>query len=848
MRGCRSRRRIGFALLALLLGELAWAQAGAPLAGRRLEDVLEELRTAGLALVYSTDLVRPEMKVRAEPRGREPRERLDEVLAPHGLVAEPGPAGTLVVVKRRKAAKPADAADPGAGLRLGFEDDAEVQQALPDPGPATLRLGSRDVLRTPGALDNVFRALSVMPGVTGAGLFESKIAVRGGAPDQNLTLMDGVEIHNPFRLFGAVAAFNPETVARFDLLAGAFPAQYGDRLASLLVVETRDGRRDRAFAGAAHASATDASLALEGRLPGPGDGAWLFASRRTYYDLVAERFVGEGLPSFDDLQLKLSWRTASGARLALTAWRSRESTDADWSDAADTVVVGSQGRNDLVALNVAFPFGRRVTLRGVASAYRFEESLVLDVAGYSDMRVSFDRRVPQGSLANANDQLLTLEMERATRVQDLALRQQLEIALSPRHRLDIGAELHELETSWQQTLPADRNPESANGSSMLFGAGLPDAIDSSFDGTRGAAFLQYQGRIGSRLSLTSGLRLERSGAGVSTALAPRLHTGLDLGRFGRLTAGAGVHHQSPGYEKLLHSDYFLDLSRELRPALGLERSLDFVLGYALGLGASSNLSLEGYYRDFSNLVIGRQESEAERAARLATYDYPANLAWGLPSAPIITSRPVGGASGRAYGLLASVTRGERPGRRLSGWLAYAWGRAERTAYGRTYPFDYDRPHALTAVAAWRFSKRFELGVTARVASGLPTTPPRGVYVLGAPDVNDVDRDGNRDELRPARDGALRPIYVVDPGDASTLHTIRLPTYARLDARLTFAPRGPQGRWLFYVEAINVTDRENAASYDWDIRLDPGAERPHVVLREGQDGIPFLPTLGVRVRF
>jgi hypothetical protein len=814
------------------------------LAGRRLQDVLEELRTRGLNLIYSTELVRDGMKVRAEPKASEPRSVLDEVLAPHGLVAKPGPGGALVVVKRATAATSRSTA-AGDPLRLGFDDVADVAGDGPaDPdAPGTHRLGADDVMKTPGAIDNVFRALQVMPGITAAGFFGTRIAVRGGAPDQNLTVMDGVEIHNPFRLFGAVASFNPLTVSRFELLAGAFPAQFGDRLSSLLLVDTRDGRRDDAFGGSASASATDASALLEGRLPGPGDGSWLVAGRGTYYDLVAERFLGEGLPRFGDVQLKLAWRTPGGRRLAFTAWRSREDTDGDWSDAVDAVVLASRGANDLVALNFATPVGGRATLRGVASAYRFEESLDLDVSGLSDTRVSFDRRRP----GDTNDQRLSLDLTRQVSVRDLALRQELDFELSPRHRLEVGGEVHRLQTRWLQAVPADRNAEMANGSSMLFGAGLPSFLDSSVDSTRAAAYVQHEGRFDDGVVVATGLRLERPGSG-GVFLSPRVLAGIDVGRLGRLKAGAGLHFQSPGYEKLIHSDYFLDLSDEFRARLGEERALHLVLGLARSWRGGVSASLEGYYRGFSNLVVGRLESETERAARLAPYDYPSDLQWGLPREPIITSFPEDGARGRAYGVLASVTREDQPSRRLTGWMAYAWGVADRTAYGRTYPFDYDRRHALTAVAYYRFSGKLELGVTGRVASGTPTSPPRGVLVLGARDAGDRDRDGNRDEILPARDESGRLVYVADPGGVDSLNSIRLPTYARVDARLSFSPRGPAGRWLFYAEVLNLLDRRNASSYDWDMRLDPGAARPRIEVGEGQDGIPLLPTVGVRVRF
>ena len=82
----------------------------------------------------------------------------------------------------------------------------------PPEGPASIPLRPTQVLSTAGSLDNPFRTLQTLPGVAGTDEFGSKLSVRGGAPDQNLTLMDGVEIHNPYRLFGLTSAFNPETV------------------------------------------------------------------------------------------------------------------------------------------------------------------------------------------------------------------------------------------------------------------------------------------------------------------------------------------------------------------------------------------------------------------------------------------------------------------------------------------------------------------------------------------------------------------------------------------------------------------------------------------------------------
>src|SRR6185295_11732970 len=116
----------------------------------------------------------------------------------------------------------------------------------------------------------------------------------------------------------------PETVNRFELLPGGFGAKYGDRLSSVILVENRDGDASRRLAASSSASITDANIIAEGRLPGPGSGSWLATARRTYYDLVAERFIDQDLPSFNDLQLKTAWQMPGNRRLSLLGLRSRE--------------------------------------------------------------------------------------------------------------------------------------------------------------------------------------------------------------------------------------------------------------------------------------------------------------------------------------------------------------------------------------------------------------------------------------------------------------------------------------------------------------------------------------------
>ena len=188
----------------------------------------------------------------------------------------------------------------------GFTSTVDVVAASPTTNaPASLAIAPIEVLRTPGGLDNVFRTLQTLPGVSGADEFGSRLAVRGGTPDQNLTVMDGVEIHDPYRLFGLTSAFNPETIRRFDLDTGGFSVSHGDRLSSLLTIENRDGNTQKPITTSAALSVTDANVVFEGRLPGDDKGSWLVSARRTYYDLVASRLTDSDFPRFADVQAKV---------------------------------------------------------------------------------------------------------------------------------------------------------------------------------------------------------------------------------------------------------------------------------------------------------------------------------------------------------------------------------------------------------------------------------------------------------------------------------------------------------------------------------------------------------------
>ena len=719
-------------------------------------------------------------------------------------------------------------------FRNTFAETVEVVSPRPAlERPSATPVEAEQVLAVAGAVDNVFRTLNLLPGVAATGDFSSRLAVRGGTPDQNLTVMDGVEIHNPYRLFGLVGAFNPETVERFELAAGGFGAAWGDRLSSLLIVDNRAGRD--AVGGSAAASLTDANVVVEGAAP--GGGSWLVTGRRTWYDLLAGFATGQNLPSFADVQLQGDWTFGPGHRLSVFGLSSREDADFTLDDATDPASrdsgrLTSEAGNDLASVRLEALLGDAGASRTTVAWYRNTDLLDVAAVFESDARRS---NTPDDRLAAG---LTTVAFDRTIALRDLSIRQEFSLPLSPAHALDAGVELHRLASRVGLAIAGDRNEAAANPSSAQGGAGLPAALDSALDGTRGGAWVQDRWTLSSRLSVEPGLRLDWSTVNGGVTASPRFAATLRLGPTRRLRAAGGLYTQSPGYEKLIQSDYLFDLSPEHVAALRHERATHVVAGFEQDLGPDALVRIEGYYKRFDDLIVGRLESEAARRDRVAQYDFPAELQGSVPAAALITSAPENGGAGTAYGVDAYLAR-TAPDARLAGWLTYAWGRAERETYGRRYPFEYDRRHALNVVGVYRFNDRWSVASTAQVATGFPHTPAQGVRAVAEEDA--------RGRLVPARDVTGALVYGVDLGGLDRLQRGRLPLYARVDLRIAHQPGGASGRWSWYVEVINLLNRDNPVALEASLAHDPGGATPRIV-ESPTAGFPRIPSFGVRFRF
>jgi hypothetical protein len=171
---------------------------------------------------------------------------------------------------------------------------------------------------TPGSFKNLpttgqpdlLRALQLLPGITSTSDASAKFYVRGGAGDQNLFLLDGMKVYNPYHAFGLFSVFDPDIIRNVDVYTGAFPAGFGGRLSSVVNVTTRDGNLSR-IAGAANVNFMSGKLRLEG--PIADDNAWLLNGRSSLFTGAIDRLVPNPAPTtFYDLFFKGTAGTSTG--------------------------------------------------------------------------------------------------------------------------------------------------------------------------------------------------------------------------------------------------------------------------------------------------------------------------------------------------------------------------------------------------------------------------------------------------------------------------------------------------------------------------------------------------------
>ncbi len=166
-------------------------------------------------------------------------------------------------------------------------------------------LDQRDMKLVPVTVqEDLFRSIQVLPGIVSTSDVNSHFYVRGGGGDQNLILLDGMKIYNPFHAFGVFSVFDPDIIKTTEVYTGAFPPGYGGRLSSVVSMTSRDGRAT-GIAGRANINFLSAKLQVEG--PVFENFQWFVNARKSLFTQTLSRFLNQNAPvDFYDAFIKLT--------------------------------------------------------------------------------------------------------------------------------------------------------------------------------------------------------------------------------------------------------------------------------------------------------------------------------------------------------------------------------------------------------------------------------------------------------------------------------------------------------------------------------------------------------------
>ena len=167
---------------------------------------------------------------------------------------------------------------------------AERQKFERSMESSQIALDLREINSAPAFVEpDVFRTLQMLPGVQTTSDFSSALYVRGSTPDQNLIMLDGIAVYNPYHLGGIFSTFNTDAIKEADFHAGGFPARYGGRMGAILNVINREGNTEK-IRGSANLSLISSKALMEGPIPKwkGMKGSWMVSGRRTYIDKVVD--------------------------------------------------------------------------------------------------------------------------------------------------------------------------------------------------------------------------------------------------------------------------------------------------------------------------------------------------------------------------------------------------------------------------------------------------------------------------------------------------------------------------------------------------------------------------------
>lgn len=515
-----------------------------------------------------------------------------------------------------------------------------------------------------GGESDVFRTIQLLPGVLTASQVSSGLFIRGGSPDQNLVLLDGMTVYNPSHLFGFISAFNTDALKDVDLIRGGFGPEYGGRLSAVINLTQKEGNREQ-VAGSATVGAISSKAFVEGPL---GNGAFMVSGRRTYLDLLLGLLPEDPLNplpdfAFYDLNAKITQNLGPDDKISLSGFLSRDYL----ALAAGGISVGIGIGNKSAALRWTHVFGDNIFSTVNLSWSRYNN-------GFDGNNSGFEFFVDNS-------------------ITDYTGKIDLEWFTTNALTLKFGTEVNRFNFTYVQNLTGSRD------STAQIGTQSNTQTNLTIDDWTLAGYGQMNYQLNEQFSIQTGLRGYYFAQNKSFLLDPRFSFRVQLNNDITVKAAWGIYHQ---YLRLASNPNFsfFDTWLPTDSSLGASSSQHFILSLETKPMEDISLNFDIYYKTLRN--INELNAVNVRSRRVSEIFFSGN--------------------GESYG--AEIFLEKKVGD-LTGWIGYAlgwvWVNFDSLNDGRNFNTRYDRRHDFKAVALYRLNERWEIGASFIFQSGQPFT-------------------------------------------------------------------------------------------------------------------------------
>ncbi len=647
---------------------------------------------------------------------------------------------------------------------------------------------------------DVLKTIQLMPGVQSGSEGTSGVYVRGGGPDQNLILLDGVPVYNVNHLFGFFSVFNGYAVNDITLIKGGFPARYGGRLSSVIDIRMKEGNMKK-FSGEASSSFIASKISFEGPII-KDKASFIISARRTYIDAIAAPFI-KMFSSFSpetgkfsagyffyDINAKVNNKFSDKDRVFLSVYTGKDKAYVKMNED-----YSYQDEVNKYSSDFDLHWGN------LTSALRWNHVYTPKLFGNTTLtysRYNFITAISEEdeytSWNNPDDTKVykdKFEISYLSGIEDYTVKLDYDYLPSPNHKIKFGA--NGIYHIFKPGISALRVSDDENKQNVDTTYGSKNIYAREY-----AVYAEDDIRIGKIIKVNIGGRI--SGLSVQDtfyySLEPRISA-----RF-LITDKWSIKAAYSEMTQYLHfltnstiglpTDLWLPATKRIPP----QHSVQYAAGTAITLPYDLNLTLEAYYKDMTNLIEYKEGAsffEDPEEGSLAGTNWEDKVEIG---------------KGNSYG--AEVMLSKNIGD-LTGWLAYTWSKTNRQfeniSFGQVFPYRYDRRHDASIALTYKFNDKIDVGATWVYGTGISVTLAQQRYLpLNAiEDIIDQKQNSGVD------------YYYYGSGTVEYYgkrNNYRLPNYHRLDLSINFNKKVKYGVRTWNISIYNAYNRKNAFYVDF----------------------------------